>query len=127
MADCRDSTPMTFRMPGNRVKTDLAWEIAVGVRCPNCEEKVEACTCPKEVEDYLAVVALERCHLTPQPDTIASQVRPVPGDGWVPLDRATSRAKGVMRVILTQEETKYGSTISACQRKRRVGDVKLLV
>ena len=37
--------PMTFQMSGNKVKSDLAWEIAVGVRCPDCKEKFEECKC----------------------------------------------------------------------------------
>lgn len=40
--------PMRFQMSGNKVKSDLNWEIAVGVRCPDCKEKVEECKCESD-------------------------------------------------------------------------------
>jgi len=42
--------PMRFQMSGNKVKSDLDWDIAVGVRCPDCEEKLEECKCESHSE-----------------------------------------------------------------------------
>lgn len=98
MSDYRNSAPMKFGpKPGEKI-TDMDWEVAVGVRCPECYTKLDAenhCPNPHHSESD-ATGYVEPTHVTPADvdvrDCLANKGRCDAAVGW--FDGGSSKNPG---------------------------------